>query len=615
MASTAQSSDSLTFRDLREDIRQLSWRSLTRDLNAGVIVALLAIPQALAYSLVAGIPLTCGLFSAIFAGGIAAFFGSSRLSVVGPTSAMAILVQAGISDILYTYYRDATGDERDILAVQILAQLCLLVALFQLLSSVLRLGRLTQFVSQAVIVGYITGTAIALFVGQVYVFIGLNPPSGTTSLFEKITYLLGHLGGLDTRTTSIGVVSLVFLVVMRRLRPGFPAAALMLVLSGAAVAFFQWTPYPHEELLDPYAVDYVHRVVLVGDSGRIAGLVPRIVLPAFDPVIMSRLLPVAFAIALLGMLETSSVARSLSSVAGHRVAMNQEFLGLGLGNFVGALVGAMPGAGSPSRSALNASSGANSRFAAVTSALVVAGVVTTMGYGISFIPLASLAALLIVTAVHLLQPKQILLCIKATKADAFVFAATVVAYLVLSVDIAFYVGTTLSVVLYLNQAATPSMTEMHEQPLTPDDRTAGLRVVDVRGELYFGASDLFQATLHTLAKETGSLRVLLIRLRHARDLDATCCIALLQLFRFLRGKGVDLMLCGVSPESWEVLRRAGVIKALGEERVCLSDISDENPEAPLVRVRRRLGIDIHATSKSEERLRSLQRRTQRPALA
>ena len=225
MASTAHSSDSLAFRDLREDLRQLSWRSLTKDLNAGVVVALLAIPQALAYSLVAGIPLTCGLFSAIFAAGIAAFFGSSRLSVVGPTSAMAILVQAGISDILYTYYRDATGDERDILAVQILAQLCLLVAVFQLLSSLLRLGRLTQFVSQAVIVGYITGTAIALFVGQFYVFIGLNPPVGASSLFEKITYLLGHLGGLDLRTTSIGVVSLLFLVVMRRLRPGFPAAA------------------------------------------------------------------------------------------------------------------------------------------------------------------------------------------------------------------------------------------------------------------------------------------------------------------------------------------------------------------------------------------------------
>ncbi len=548
-----------------KDLRSLTRIGLGRDLNAGLSVALLTIPQAMAYALVAGLPLTCGLFAGVFATIMAALFGSSRHVVVGPTNAIAILVQAGTSEIIYTFYRGVTGAERDVIAVQIVTQLVLLVGVFQLLGALFRLGRLSQFVSQTVIIAYMTGTALAVVVNQSFIFLGLGLPEGVLSLFQKAHYLLLHIDGIHVPTLAIGFVSLVSLLLFRRFKMKIPSAALMLLLAAIAVYAFGLSPYPDKELLDPFAEGYVQPVQLVASTGTVHGIIPRLALPYFDLAILSKLVPLAFAIALLGMLETSSVAKSLASKSGQMLSTNQEILGLGFGNICSAFFGAMPSAGSPSRSALNYASKADSRFAALSSGIFVGLIVFGMGYYISFIPLAALAALLLVTSVSLVNIPQIMTCVKATGSDAFVFAITLASCFFFSVDTAFYIGIVLSIIFYLNRAAVPLLREL--EPVDMPVSGATVRVIDVHGELFFGAADLFQATLRTIANDEGKVKVIVLRLKHARDLDATACLALRHLHGYLEGRGVSLLLCSVPRAAWLVLKNSGVADEIGMDKI------------------------------------------------
>ncbi|MDP1835205.1 MAG: SulP family inorganic anion transporter [Chlamydiales bacterium] len=562
--------EDISFQPLREDLRALSWQSLKGDLSAALTVALLTVPQVMAYALIAGLPLTCGLFGALFATALGAIFGSSRFLVIGPTNAVAILVQAGTAEILYTYYRGVTGDERDILAVQILAQLALLVGIFQLIAAVFRLGRLTQFVSSAVIVGYMTGTAVALVVSQSFIFLGMEPPQGVFSLFQKVTYIFSHVEAIHWPTVWIGIACLVFLIGMKRVNSKIPAAALMLLLSGLAVYVFHWSIFPQADMIDPFAEGYVTRIQLVGNAGQIFGILPVMAFPQLDPAILNKLVPIAFAIALLSTLETSSVAKTIASKSGESISINQEVMALGIANIASGLVGALPAAGSPSRTSLNYNNGATTRFAAFFSACCVGLMVFAFGYFISFIPLAALAALLLLTSFGLWQPRNFMLCLKATRSDAFVLVATVLACVFFSVDTAFYIGIVLSITFYLNKASTPNLREYSGfGGQQQQGRQDGVRVIDVHGELFFGAADLFQATLRALAKGDSKTRAIILRLKHARDLDATACLALLHLYRFLKSNDIHLILCSIPSPVWKILENSGVAQEIGNDRLFL----------------------------------------------
>ncbi len=561
-----------SFSPLKEDLKGYSLNKFYRDVGANITVALMTIPQSMAYSVLAGLPFTCGLFSAVFAGFFAALLGSSRHLIVGPTNAIAILVQAGTSEILYTFYRDVMGPARDVLAVQILTQLTLLVGLFQILAAVFKLGRLTQFVSQAVVVGYMTGTAVALVVGQMFVFLGMETPPGVMSLYHKVMYILQNPQEYHWPTIWIGLACLAFLIGMRRLGWSNIAAALMLVIAGAAVYYLAVSSYPWPNMLDPYAEEYVTKIRLVGMEGKIFGLLPTMEWPSFEPLILSKLITIAFAIALLGMLESSAVSKSIAAESGQTLAINQEIFGLGVGNTLAALFGGMPGAGSPSRSLINYQSGGVTRVAAILSSGIVFLIVFALGYFISFIPLAALAALSFVTALALVNVRYVMMCLKATRSDAFVLMVTVASCFFFSVDIAFYIGIVLSVIFYLNKASHPQLFEYASRDVALNQlRETGIRVINVHGELFFGAADLFQSALKALADRDEHLKVIILRLKHARDIDVTTCIALLHLYRYLRGHRMHLIVCSIPEGPWSVMINSGVIDEIGAENFFTHD--------------------------------------------
>lgn len=568
--------DDISFASLKEDIKGYTWEKLRSDIFAGLGVAFVTVPQAMAFALVAGLPLSCGLFAAIYSAIIASLFGSCRHLIIGPNNTIAILVQFGTASLLYSNFREVSGPERELIALQILTQLTFLIGLFQAAAAFLKLGKLTQFVSQSVVVGYLGGTALALVVNQLFIFFGIPSLEGPSSLFHKLVYLITHLGEIHWPTALIGLGSLFMLAALGRYKK-FPGAVIVLVLAGAVVHFFGMSTYSDWGLFgDTGAMG--SNVILLGDTGMLHDVFPILAFPGFDFSLMNQLMPIAFAIALLTSVETTLVAKSITASSGQSLYVNQEILGLSLANLFSSFIGALPSSGSIARSTLLYRNGGKTHFAGVFSAFSVGIIMFVFGYFVQRIPLTALSAILLLTATKIVNFQHLLLCLKSTRADAFVMIATIAATLFFGLDVAFYVGVILSITCYLSKAAVPYFVECCYDDSGRIDSThkatnrggGSIRVINVQGELFFGAADLFQKTLKSISKND-ELQVLILRLKNARDIDATSCLALQQLNQYLRESGRHLVLCGITFSTWEILSSSGTINVIGKENLFVVD--------------------------------------------
>jgi sulfate permease, SulP family len=596
-------SDDISLLSFKKELKGYSWPIFRQDGIAALSVALLTVPQAMAYALLAGLPLTAGLFAAIYSSILAAIFGSSRHLIVGPSNAIAILVQSATAEILFTHYRLLEGVEKDLMAIQILTQLTLLVGILQILASVCKLGRLTQFVSHSVVIAYITGTAIAIIINQLFTFFGIANIPGDHSLYAKSLYLMTHLAKSHWPTALVGAGSLLLLIVIKRIDKRIPAPVITLILAAGIVhllTIFPLSPIITEE------TSWNH-ILLVGNKGKIQELLPNISLPFFDLTLLSNLLPFAFAIALLSIMETISVGKSIAANSGQRLSVNQEIFGLGLGNFTSSLISAMPVSGSPSRSNLNYSLGAKTRFSALLAATFVAAILFCFSFLIMHIPLAALSALLLVTAFTIVRPYQFFLCIKATNSDALVLWITLFSCIFLSLDVAFYIGIAISITFYLKKAAIPQLVEYEidedgellNLDLTRTQEHKEIRVIKVEGELFFGAADLFQTTLKTIAEDDINTRVIILQLKNARDIDATVCLALHQLHAYLQSSKRYLIACGMTPQIWTVLSDSGIVELIGKENLFTFD--DRHPHLHMQKALHR-ARDLAAKFSSNEQI-------------
>lgn len=575
--------DDISLTCFKKDFDKYSWNSLWQDAKAGLSVAMLTVPQALAYSLVAGLPISCGIFAVIFSAIIVAMFGSSRHLLVGPSNAIAILIQGGVAQILFTYYRDVGGVEKEALALQVLTQLVLLVGIIQILAALLKLGRLTHFVSHSVIVGYVSGVALALIINQLFSLLGMEIPSDVTSLFERSIYIFSHLNLVHAPTAMIGVSCFFILIVVKRIDRRIPAGAIMLAL----VAFLAYLVDYSMTYLETHEVSWInlevlqnifHNIPLVGDTKR-DGLLPHLALPSFNPGIMNDLLPVAFAIALLTVMETMSTAKSIAANSGQHLSTNQEIFSLGLGNLFSSFAMAMPVSGSASRSIINYENGAKTRLASIFNSIWVAIILFACGFLVKRIPIASFAALLIVSASSIVNFKQVFVCLKATRSDALVLILTVIACIFFSLDMAFYIGVIMSITLYLKKAAIPQLVEftvdeaghLHTIDNAHLHDPRQIRFIKVEGELFFGAADLFQSALKTVAEDDTTTRVIILQLKNARDIDATACLALQQFYNYLRSSGRYLIACGLTQQVWDVLSDSGIVELIGKENLFFFD--------------------------------------------
>lgn len=560
---------SISFAPFIEEWKEYRFSWFRKDLLAALAVALMTIPQSIAYSLLAGLPPAAGLFSAIFGTIFVAVFGSSRSLVSGPSTGTAILIQTAIADTMINYYEHVQGADRDALALHILTQIVLIMGLIQIGAAFFNVNKLLQFVSRPVILGYFAGILVAIVVTQAFYFTGVPSASGAESILLQGWNYLSHIFQFNFFTAGVGIISLGTLLFLRKLLKNWPDALIMLILAALlADGLNYWMGKSVVVRLGDFAI---------GDP------FPSLTLPLIDLSLINKIFPEAVAIALLAILEVFSISRNFSAKAGHQVQVNQDVFGLGVGNaMLSFITGSLPASGSASRTSLNFHMESKTRFAAILSGLFTAIIVFFCWPLVKHIPLAALAALLMATVPALMNWSEIKLCFKATREDAWVFLITFLSCLIFTLDIAFFIGIVISIGTYLKKSATPTLVEYgfnskgRLMVVNPkEDVHRKVRIIGIGGELYFASAEVFQAALQTIAEDR-NVQAIVLRLNNVHNMDASMCLAILRLFDTLKSSQRFLVISGLTEEVWHVFHRAGLVKQIGLDNLYFTD--ESNPQ-------------------------------------
>lgn len=526
------------------------WAAAPADLLAAFTVLFLAVPQGLAYATIAGLPPAVGLYAATVPTIVSSVFRSSRHVVSGPTNALSLLVGAVVA-------RGLGADP-----VQIAITLALMVGVMQAAAGLLRLGAVVDFISSAVVLGYITGAGVLIGIGQLYNATGTEGERGR--VWITIGGWLETLGATHSMALVVAAGTVLAVVVIRVLnrRTGKRIPSAIVAMTIALLANL---------LLGLEA----QGLRVVSDLAEIPAGLPPLTLP--DPGLAPQLVTAAVACAVLSLVESSSVARSIASRSGQKLDASVEFFGQGLSNLSAAFFGGYPVSGSLSRSALNERVGAKTRVAGIVTGVLMVAVLLALGPLLNHTPIASLAGLMFVVAYDLVDVRRIKSLVRASKADAAAFVATLVGTWTLSLDVAIYLGVGISLVLFLRRARMVRVVELvpdqdgvlQEQPLDAEAEPGTcprIRVLHVEGPLFFGAAGELHDSL-TGAVASDSVRALVIRLKRAQGLDATTTSVLVDIATRLRETGRRLILVGMTPDDMEVLERAGAIEAIGADCV------------------------------------------------
>lgn len=539
------------------DSNRTTWRS---DLLAGLTIAALTIPQSIAFALLIGIPVPAVIACAIVGTVLCSLYCSSRHLVFGPTNTISLILAGALLSL--------TDNPLDPLQKVLL--IGFLMGAIQLVAGLASFGKITQFVSRSVIVGYTTAVGILIATGQLGNLFGI-----ARSTDVSLPGTLKHLAtsfitfNFNQATALTGLCSLLGIIWLRRWRPSWPDGLVTLILAGLATWFFNLAP---------------QGVHLVRDMGEISGGVPFFTgfpLNAAGLELLPSITSIAIAAAILGMLESVTIAKSLATTTGQRIDPDQELIGMGLGNLIGAGFGAMPGSASCLRSAAGLQSGARTQWAVIIGSGVVLLLVLVLAPLLAYIPIAAIAAYLVVIAIRLFQPTQIYIVRRATRADAMVFWVTLISALFLKLDTAIFTGIGISLVLFLQKASAPTLLEhafdaqgqLTEIEAPAERNHPQVSIVHVEGDLFFGAADLFQEGVRRLAEDP-LIRVFILRMKNARHLDATTVMALGQLLDYLHSQGRHLLISGVHGDVAAVLKRSGLARRIGLENLFPAE---ENP--------------------------------------
>jgi SulP family sulfate permease len=297
---------------------------------------------------------------------------------------------------------------------------------------------------------------------------------------------------------------------------------------------------------------------------------------------MSLLIGIAFSLAFLAALENSVMSKTLASRVGDRPDVNQDMLGVGMANLANAFTGGMPASGSLTRSALNFSSGAVSRLSSIFSGLICLAALILLGKYMGIVPKPVLAALVVCIAISVINRHHIRISLAATPEDAAVLVTTFIASLLLPLNVAIFLGVGISIMLYLRNASRPHLVEYEfseEGELVEADRKTrdvpAISIVHVEGDLFFGAAELFRTQIQKTSLDP-ALKVIILRLKNARHLDATSVVALEELVQFLRRHDRHVIISGAPKDVYRVLKNAGSVDVIGRENIFVNHPRNPN---------------------------------------
>lgn len=524
------------------------------DIIAGLTVAIVALPQSMAYAIIAGVHPKFGLYAAIFPAIAAALLGSSRYLAAGPTNAISMVVSSSMASAVIAGTMVSSLPEEQKIALLFL--LSFMVGAMQFLMGFLKFGNFINFVSHSVVVGFTAGAGILIAFNQLKNLLGVNIGDyphfvdGMIHTFQKIP-------ATNLYALSLGIFTIIFIIITKKISKKIPGSLLAMVISAIFVYIFG----------------------LESNGVKSIGTIPQ-ALPPFSSFPLNvegfnGLFSSALAIAILGIVEALSIAKSIASKSGEKIDGNQEFIAQGLANMVAGLTSGIPGSGSFTRSAVNYGSGAKTRFSVVFSGLFILLVLIAAAPMAKFIPIASLAGILMVISYSMIDKHAFAMAFKATSGDRIVLIVTMLAALFLELDQAVYVGVILSIILFVRKVSHPQVFPVMPKEINGKLVSIGIdeesrqgicpqiSIYQVEGSLFFGAVSELEEKLSDCINNGG--KIIIVRLAQVNMIDATGVHALETLLRECKEKNMAMIFSNVKPAVMKVLEKTGMLEKIGKE--------------------------------------------------
>lgn len=497
------------------------------DILAGLTVALVGLPQCLAYALMSGLPPAYGLSTAAVAGFVAALIGRSAQVVTGPTNTTGLLILTALLPFL-----GANGLLRPD-GLRVLATLTMLAGAIRVVLALVGGAHLIRLIPESVLIGFTAGVAILIGVMQLDEALGL-PPARATSLLSEIGAIVPHLHQVQWPAVAVAISTAVIVAMGRRWGPRIPLPLFAVVAATAMAMLFR--------------LDGSVGLPLVSDRGSMAGGWPPLALPDPDLSVLQTLFIPASAIVLLGTLELAVTARA----GGARPDMRREILAQGWANVAGAFTGAFPASASLGRSALLRLGGARTRLAAASAALISGVILVAGGSLTGWIPQSSLAGVLIVIAARMIDWRGIRRLWNASNETRLLLVETLAATLLLPLQWAILLGTGTALIIHIANTSAPRLRIL--RPLAAGD-ARDVIVIEVSGNLHYAAVAPFVEEVETLIPPAA--RVVIFDLAHAHEIRFAALRALEQLDAEMKHDGGELWLAGVDEDTAELLKRSG----------------------------------------------------------
>ncbi|WP_202944661.1 SulP family inorganic anion transporter [Desulforapulum autotrophicum] len=529
-------------------ITLINAHSLKADLSAGLTNAFIVLPQGVSFAMIAGLPSEYGLYTALVPPIIAALFGSSRHLISGPTTALSIIIFSTLSPLV---------EPGSMAYIQLVLTLTFLAGVFQLVFGLAKLGTVLNFVSHSVIVGFTAGAAFLIAAGQLKYAMGIVVPNGS-SFFTTCAILIKSSSHSNWSELAVAIVTLICGVILKAWRPRWPGL-LMAMIIGSVFAV---------------AINgQAHGVRLLG---ALSGSLPPLSTPDFTLDTLRMLAPGALALALIGLIEASSIARSIAVNSKQHIDGSQEFIGQGLSNIVGSFFSGYASSGSFTRSGVNYEAGAQTPLSSIFSALVLGAIILLVAPLTAWLPLSAMGGIILIVAFKLIDLRHIREILKSSRSESFVLATTFCATLVFEIEFAIYAGVLLSLAIYLTRMSHPFVHTLVPDPQTPQRRMTPihngdlpecpqLKIILIDGSLFFGAANHIAQIFEEI--DADSPRHLLIVGSRISYIDVSGAMMLVQEAQRRRSLGKRLFLCSLSQKIRHFMDLGDFTRDIGEANI------------------------------------------------
>ncbi len=522
-----------------------------KDLVAGVIVAIIALPLSIALALASGVGPEQGIYTAIIAGFLISFLGGSRVQIAGPTAAFATIV-AGI----------VAKDGMDGLIVA-----TVIAGILLILMGLCRVGSLIKFIPYTITTGFTAGIAVTILIGQIKDFLGLSYPTGTVTIetTEKVSAIFKNISTFNWQALVVGIVCLAILIVWQVLGDKLPKS-LFSTIPGSLIAV----------IVGICMVKFLNmHVNTIGDLYTISNKLPSLHVPAFGFATIQKELGNGFTIAILAAIESLLSAVVADSMINSKHRSNMELIAQGVGNIGSALFGGIPATGAIARTAANIKNGGRTPIAGMVHAIILVFVLVFLMPYASWIPMPTIAAILFTVAYNMCGWKNFaILCKRAPKSDIIVLVMTFILTVVFDLVVAIAVGMIAAAVLFLKRMSDEAEVrgwnydnsgESEDDPDRIEIRKVPqeVRVYEISGPMFFGVADrIKEITVKDFTK------VLIIRMRGVPAIDATCMQSLELLYDKCQKRGITIVFSHVNEQPMRVMKKGGFADKIGKENFC-----------------------------------------------